>query len=137
MRWDSDNPGGGDVIDWLVGAAFMLLVLVILALKQQVSGLHRRIAELEAAVSLLSERHAEDYRLSIDAAYGVGRRLADTEKRVRETAERQSQLENLQSADVSSRGAQRIRAKTSPPEAPTRNEAKLAALLRNDESQEP
>jgi hypothetical protein len=125
------------VIDWLVGAAFILLVLAILILKRQMAEQAQRIAELEVAVAQMSERHAEDYRVSIDAAYGVGRRLADTEKRVRETVERQSQLENLQSAEISSRGAQRIRAKTAPAEAPTRNEAKLAALLRNDEPSNP
>jgi hypothetical protein len=125
------------VIDWLVGAAFILLVLAILALKRQVAGQAQRLAELEAAMLQLSERHAEDYRVSIDAAYGVGKRLADTEKRVRETVEKQTQLENLQSAEVSSRGAQRIRAKAAPAEAPTRNEAKLAALLRNDEPSDP
>jgi hypothetical protein len=125
------------VIDWLVGAAFILLVLAILILKRQMADQAQRIAELEVAVAQISERHAEDYRVSIDAAYGVGRRLADTEKRVRETVERQSQLENLQSAEISSRGAQRIRAKTAPAEAPTRNEAKLAALLRNDEPSAP
>lgn len=125
------------MIDWLVGAAFILLVLAILILKRQMADQAQRIAELEVAVAQISERHAEDYRVSIDAAYGVGRRLADTEKRVRETVERQSQLENLQSAEISSRGAQRIRAKTAPAEAPTRNEAKLAALLRNDEPSDP
>ena len=125
------------MIDWLVGAAFILLVLAILILKRQMAAQAARIAELEGAVAQISERHAEDYRVSIDAAYGVGRRLADTEKRVRETAERQSQLENLQSAETSSRGVQRIRARTTPTEAPTRNEAKLAALLRNDEPSEP
>lgn len=125
------------MIDWLVGAAFILLVLAILILKRQMAAQAQRIAELEVAVAQISERHAEDYRVSIDAAYGVGRRLADTEKRVRETVERQSQLENLQSAEISSRGAQRIRAKTAPVEAPTRNEAKLAALLRNDEPSDP
>ena len=118
------------MIDWLVGAAFILLVLAILILKRQMADQAQRIAELEVAVAQISERHAEDYRVSIDAAYGVGRRLADT-------VERQSQLENLQSAEISSRGAQRIRAKTAPAEAPTRNEAKLAALLRNDEPSDP
>ena len=125
------------MIDWLVGAAFILLVLAILILKRQMADQAQRIDELEVAVAQISERHAEDYRVSIDAAYGVGRRLADTEKRVRETVERQSQLENIQSAEISSRGAQRIRAKTAPAEAPTRNEAKLAALLRNDEPSAP
>lgn len=93
----------------------------------------RALRALEQRLDTLQQRLEDDVRMASRGAFGVGKRLIEAEKRLVEFGERIDQVENLQVADQQSRQAKRILQKTVTEEEPTRNEAKLAALLKGEE----
>lgn len=92
----------------------------------------RTLQALEQRVQTMQKHLEDEVRMASRGAFGVGKRLIEAEKRLGELHERFEQLENLQAADTHSRQAKRILQKTVTEEEPTRNEAKLAALLKGE-----
>lgn len=92
----------------------------------------RALQALEQRFKTLQQHLEDEVRMASRGAFGVGKRLIEAEKRLSELHERFEQQENLQAADNHSRQAKRILQKTVTEEEPTRNEAKLAALLKGE-----
>ena len=92
----------------------------------------RALQSLEQRFKTLQQHLEDEVRMASRGAFGVGKRLIEAEKRLSELHERFEQQENLQAADNHSRQAKRILQKTVTEEEPTRNEAKLAALLKGE-----
>ncbi len=99
---------------------------------QQARALHA----LEDRVTTMQKQLEDEIRMASRGAFGMGKRLIAAEKRLTEMGERIDQVENLQVADQQSRQAKRILQKTVTEEEPTRNEAKLAALLKGEAEEE-
>lgn len=96
----------------------------------------RALQALEHRLQSINQHLEDEVRMASRGAFGVGKRLIEAEKRLTDLHERFEQLENLQAAESHSRQARRILQKTVTEEEPTRNEAKLAALLKG-EAEEP
>jgi Flp pilus assembly protein TadB len=93
----------------------------------------KALQALEKRLHSMQQHLEDEVRMASRGAFGVGKRLIEAEKRLTEFNERIDQVENLQVADQQSRQAKRILQKTVTEEEPTRNEAKLAALLKGEE----
>lgn len=119
----------------MLGLAFILAGISAFQF-WRISRLTATLQALDARVQA-SQKHLEDeVRMASRGAFGVGKRLIESEKRLGELLERQEQLENIQAAESQSRQAKRILQKTVTEEEPTRNEAKLAAMLKGEAEEE-
>lgn len=119
----------------LIAAVAVVLGGVCGFLYWRLSQLARAQQALEHRLQTLQKHLEDEVRMASRGAFGVGKRLIEAEKRLGELHERFDQLENLQAADTQSRQAKRILQKTVTEEEPTRNEAKLAALLKGEMDQ--
>lgn len=97
----------------------------------------RELRALEERLDKINKHLEDEVRMASRGAFGVGKRLIEAEKRIAEFSDRVDQMENLQVADQQSRQAKRILQKTVTEEEPTRNEAKLAAMLKGEEEHLP
>lgn len=120
------------MIELIAGAASVLAVICgFLFWKSQQQT--KALQALEKRLHSMQQHLEDEVRMASRGAFGVGKRLIEAEKRLTEFSERIDQVENLQVADQQSRQAKRILQKTVTEEEPTRNEAKLAALLKGEE----
>ncbi len=120
------------MIELVAGAASVLAVICgFLFWKSQQQT--KALQALEKRLHSMQQHLEDEVRMASRGAFGVGKRLIEAEKRLTEFSERIDQVENLQVADQQSRQAKRILQKTVTEEEPTRNEAKLAALLKGEE----
>lgn len=119
----------------------MVIFAVVLAagggfLFWQTSKQARALAALEQRLQTLQQHLEDEVRMASRGAFGVGKRLIEAEKRLTELHERFEQVENLQAAEGNSRQGRRILQKAVLEEEPTRNEAKLAAMLKGEAEEE-
>lgn len=134
MIWSSLTENARDLLEMNEIVWFVVIGIAAIC-----GFLYWRIQQQAKALQALEERlHSvqqhleEEVRMASRGAFGVGKRLIETEKRLNVAVDRQLQMENMQAAESQSRQARRIIQKTTTEEEPTRNEAKLAAMLKGE-----
>lgn len=116
----------------LTAGVMVLLTLALGVLIWRSLQQSRTLHALEKRLDVMHKHLEDEVRMASRGAFGVGKRLIEAERRLTDLHERFEQLENLQAAESQSRQARRILQKTVTEEEPTRNEAKLAALLKGE-----
>ncbi|CBL45073.1 hypothetical protein HDN1F_14900 [gamma proteobacterium HdN1] len=110
----------------------IVLIIVLSVLGYRILRANRRISALDIKLDARIKTLEEELQRTTKGIVGVGKRLLVAERQLAELNKHIEEQENIAAAERNSRQAKRIIQKTIIEEEPTRNEARLAALLKGE-----